>query len=90
MRLGELVQEGQVDLAEAVEGGQLDDRLDLALEEHRQHDDVERRRLAQAGGDLDVVGRHVGEQDALLLQGALAHQALARAGSVLATFFRSW
>ena len=38
--LGELVEERQVDLAEAVEGGQLDDRLDLALEEHRQHDDV--------------------------------------------------
>ena len=31
-----------------VERRQLDDRLDLALEQHRQHDDVERRRLAEA------------------------------------------
>ena len=46
--LGELVEEGQVDLAEAVERGQLDHRLDLALEQHRQDDDVERRRLAEA------------------------------------------
>ena len=38
--LGELVQEGQVGVAEAVEGGQLDDRLHLALEDDRQHDDV--------------------------------------------------
>ena len=39
---------------------------------------LQRRRLAQAGGDLDVVGGHVGEQDALLLQGGLADQALAQ------------
>ena len=39
--LGELVEEGQVDVAEAVERRQLDDRLDLALEQHRQDDDVE-------------------------------------------------
>ena len=33
----------------------------------RQHDDVERRRLAEAGADLDVVAGDVGQQDALLL-----------------------
>jgi len=31
--------------------GQLDDRFNLALEEHRQDDDVERRRLAQPRAD---------------------------------------
>jgi hypothetical protein len=44
--------------------GQLDHGLDLALEQHRQHDDVARRRLAQARADLDVVVGHVGQQDA--------------------------
>jgi len=39
------------------------------------------------GGDLDVVGGHVGQQDALLLDRRLADQALAQAplvGQVLA------
>ena len=34
----QLVEEGLVGLAERAEGGQLDDRLDLAFEQHRQHD----------------------------------------------------
>ena len=57
--LGQLLQEGEPDLVELVEGGQLEHRLDLALEEHRQDHDVAGRRLAQAGADLDVVGRHL-------------------------------
>ena len=36
-----------------------------------------RRGLAQAGADLDVVVRDVGEQDALLLERALPDEALA-------------
>ena len=68
--LGELLEEGQVDLAEAVEGGQLDDGLDLTLEEHREDDDVARHLLAQAGGDADVRVRHVRQEDGLLLQGS--------------------
>ena len=71
----------------SLEGGQLDHRLHLAFEQHRQDDDVERRGLAQARADLDVVLGHVGEQDALLLEGALADQAFAeleRVGQVLA------
>ena len=35
--------------------------------------------VAQAGGDADVVGRHVVEQDLLLLDGALADQPFAQA-----------
>ena len=84
--LGELVEERQVGLAERLEAGQLDHRLHLLLEQHRQHDDVPRRRLAEAGADLDplvrhdVIVGHVGEQDALLLERDLPDQALALAG----------
>ena len=53
--LGQLLQEGEPDLVELVEGGELEHRLDLALEQHRQHHDAPGRRLAQAGADLDVV-----------------------------------
>jgi hypothetical protein len=66
-----------VDVAEPVERGELDDRLDLALEHDRQDDDVERLGLAEAAVDLDVVVGDVGQEDALLLEGALADQALA-------------
>ena len=41
--LRELIEERQVNVAELVEGGQLDDRLHFAFEQHRQHDDAERR-----------------------------------------------
>ena len=85
--LGELLQEGEPDLVELVEGGELEHRLDLALEQHRQHDDVPRRRLAQAGADLDVVVRHLVDEHHALLPGALAHQPLAQpelVGDVLA------
>ena len=51
--------------------------LTCALEDDRQHDDVLRRRLAEAEEMRDVVGRHVGQQDLLLLERALADEALA-------------
>ena len=63
--------------------------LHLAFEQHRQHDDAERRRLAQAGADLDVVVRDVGEQDPLLLERALPDQTFARRGTRSTTFLRS-
>ena len=84
---GQLIEEGQVNLAEPMERRQLNRRLDLAFEHHRQHHNIERRRLAQARADLDVIGRHLGEQNALLLQRALARQPFAQrkpAGQVLA------
>ena len=65
-----------------LEGGQLDDGLDLPLEEHREHDDVGGGGLAQPGVDLDVVVGDVGQQDALLLERALPDQPLALAESV--------
>ena len=75
---GELVQERQVGLAEAIERRQLDDRFDVALEQHRQHHDVERWRRAQAGADVDVVTRDFAEQNAALFVGALADQSFAQ------------
>ncbi len=63
--------------AERRERRELDHGAHRALEEDRQHDDVERRRLAEAGVDPHVVAGNVGEQDPLLLLRALADQALA-------------
>ena len=73
----ELIEERLVSRAELFEGGQFHDRLDLAFEQHRQNDDVRRRRLAEAGSDLHVIGRRVGDQDALLLQRGLSDQTFA-------------
>ena len=75
--LGQLVEEGLVRGVEALERRQLEHAFDLAFEDDRQHDDVLRRRVAQAGRDPDVVGRNVREQDLLLLERALADQAFA-------------
>ena len=41
---GELLEEGHLQVGEGAERGQLDHRLHLALEQHRQHDGVARRR----------------------------------------------
>ena len=49
--LRELIEEGEVDVGEAAAASQLDHRLGLALEQHRQHDDADLLRLAEAGGD---------------------------------------
>ncbi len=75
----QLIEEALMGLAEPAERGQLDDGVDVAFEQSRQHDDVQRRGLAQPGTDLDVVRRHVGEQDTRFLIGALPDQALAEA-----------
>ena len=92
--LGQLVEEGEVGLVVAVERGEFDDRLDLALEEHGQHHDVARLALAQARADRDVVVRHVGEQDALLLERTLPDEAFAKLGigstAACARGRRSW
>ena len=49
--LGELVEERLVGRAEVAERGELDDRADRAFEQDRQHDDVQRRGLAEARVD---------------------------------------
>lgn len=76
MPWGQLVEKSQVDIGEMAEGGQFQNGLGFAFEQHRQHHDAERRALAQAGADLDVVRGDVGDQDAAFFQPALAHQTL--------------
>ena len=76
-RLGELVEQRDVGLGEAAERGQLHHREDLPFEDDGKDHDVGRPRLAQSGVDLDVIGRRVGDQDALLLECGLTDQTLA-------------
>ena len=76
--LGQLIEERLVRRAEALERRELEHALDLAFEDDRQHEDVLRRRRAEPGEDRDVVERHVRQQDLLLLDRALADEALAQ------------
>ena len=76
-RLAELVEEAALHLAERLERRELDHRHHLVLEEHRHDDDVLRRRLAEAGGDLHVVLRRLADQDRLPLERRLADERLA-------------
>ena len=78
MRFHELIEERLVRRAEPFERRQLHDRLHLAFEQHRQHDDVRAACAAQPGSDLHVIGRHIREQDRSLLQRALADQPFAQ------------
>ena len=54
-RGGELFEEHGLQRGEFVERGELDHRLDLVFEQHRQHDDVARHRLEQRRSDRDGV-----------------------------------
>ena len=76
---GELLEERDLQIGERADRGQLDHRLHLAFEQHRQHDDVVRRRLEQAGADRHHVGRQAGDQHAPAVDGALADQPLPHA-----------
>ena len=75
--LGELLEEGQADLVELVERGQLEHRLGFALEQNGEHHQAPGWGFAETGAHLDVVVGHLahGEHPAVL--GALAHQPLA-------------
>ena len=81
-RGGELLEEGDLQLGEVAERRELDHRLDLALEQHGQHDDALGRRLEQAGADRMGRRRQVGDQDLAAVGGALADQAFADADGV--------
>ena len=74
---GELLEEGELQVGESAERGELDDRLHLHLEQHRQHDDVARLGLEQARGDRHGAVRHLGDQDAPPIERALADEPLA-------------
>ncbi len=76
--LGDLAEEVLLDVRERLEGRQLDDTEDLALEEHRQHDDLRRRRLTEPGGDPQIAGRGVLHENRAPLLGGRADQRLPR------------
>jgi hypothetical protein len=73
----QLVEEREVRGRVGVQRGQLDHRLDLPLEEDRQHDDVAGERAEQARADPDRVGWQVRDQHAPLLDRALAEETFA-------------
>src|SRR5579885_2162124 len=77
--LRQLIEEGQVDFSEVTERGKLQDGPRLAFEQDREDDDTDRRRLAQARADFDVVLWNIGHQDAPFLQAALSDQPLSHA-----------
>ena len=77
-RLHQLVEETLVGLVELAEGGELDHRLDIVLEQSRHDDDVRGRRMTEAGADPDEFARYVFEQHRPLVGGALPNQALAQ------------
>ena len=69
-------------LAERLERRELDHRHHLSLEQRRQHEDVVRRRFAEARADADVVLGRLGEQDRRLLERGLADEPLAELEAV--------
>ena len=71
----QLIEEREVDVVEALERREFDDGLHIAFEQDRQDDDVVWRGFAQAGVDLDVIAGDVRDEDALLLERALADEA---------------
>ena len=76
-RLGQLLEEGLLDVREALERGELDHGQHLVLEEHREDDQVDRRSFAEARADADVVVRRLRDEDRLLLESGLADEGLA-------------
>ena len=68
--LRQLLEEREVCRGERLQRRELDDRLSFPFEEHRQHDDVLGKGAAQTGVHARVLPRHLGEQNALLLERA--------------------
>jgi len=88
-RVGQLIEEGELNIIEGFEGGQFQHGAHLAFEENRHDDDVHGRRLAETTGDLHVVVRGLRKGDALFFEHALPDQTLARleaVGQALAFF----
>src|SRR5262245_28234475 len=74
---GELIEEHDLRRGEFAQRRELDYRLDLVLEQHRQHHDVARYRLEQRRSDGDGVRGHLADQNAALVRSALSDQSLA-------------
>src|SRR5579859_5270548 len=78
-RGGELLEEHGLQGGELVDRGELDHRLDLVLELHRQHENVARLGLEQCRADRHRVVGHVGDQQAAPVERALADQTFTHA-----------
>jgi hypothetical protein len=74
--IGELFEEGEVDRRKFVERRQAENRLDFALEHDRENDQAARHRLEHRGADRNSVRRQAGHENALLVDDALAEEAL--------------
>src|SRR5215467_10947904 len=61
-----------MDVAESMERRQFNDGFDLSFKQNRQHNDVQRRRFAQSGIDVNVVRRYVREKDRFFFERALS------------------
>ena len=70
-------------VAEFVERGEFDDGLNLLLEQRRKYDHIRRRGFAQAGCDLEEVGRNVVERNRAFVRGALANQTFTQVETLL-------
>src|SRR5207302_9398837 len=82
----ELIEKRLVRRIELLERGKFHDRFHLALKQDRQHHNVHRRRFAQSGANLYVVGRHAREQDALFFQRRLADKSFAESEASVHAF----
>ena len=75
--LRQLFEERQVRDVERLERREFNHRFRLAFKQHRQHNDARRARGGEARFDVCVIRFYVVEQDALLLDGALADETFA-------------
>ena len=85
---GGLLQVVRLHPGRRVQQADLDDAAHLSFEDQGQHADGPRHRVAEAGDDVNVVGRDLVDLDQRPLQGRLAHQAFAEGelvGQALAT-----
>ena len=87
-RGGELLEEHGLQRGEFLNRGELDHRLDLVLEQHRQHDVVARLHFEQRRTDGHGAFRHFRDQHAALVERALADQALAESQRLRVTVRR--
>ena len=74
----QLLEKGQLQSGERPERSQFDDRFHMAFEQHRQHDDMARRRLEQARADGHDFGGNFRDEQAPRIARALADESLAQ------------
>ena len=74
---GQLLQEHHLQRGELAQRCELDHRLDLAFEQHREHHGIARRRLEQRRADRNDALGHLAYQNAALIGRTLANQPFA-------------